>query len=271
MLGQIRDAEAAAQVELGDLVAVGVADAGHELHHDRRRLAEGVQREDLRTDVAVQAHQAHVLSGQHVADALEGEVLAHGEAELRVLATGADVLVGVGLNAGGDAHVHVLHHAEAPGDLVHAGQLDAGIKHDAPHAGGDGLFQLVGRLVVAVDEHALHGEVYRAGAGQLAAARHIQAQPLGLGDAHHFLVQERLRRVNDVGILVAAAEGLAVGLHAVTQVGLVEHVERGALLAGQLYHVDAADEQVVVAHLGGLGQHGAQLHSGAHIGLLRQV
>ena len=97
MLGQIRDAQAAAQVELGDLVTVGVADAGHELHHDRRRLAEGVQREDLRTDVAVQAHQAHVLGGQHVADALEGEVLAHGEAELRVLATRADVLMGVGL------------------------------------------------------------------------------------------------------------------------------------------------------------------------------
>ena len=220
MLGQIRDAQAAAQVQLGDLVAVGVADAGHELHHDRRRLAEGVQREDLRADVAVQAHQAHVLGGQHVADALEGEVLAHGEAELRVLATGADVLVGVGLYAGGDAHVHVLHHAEAPGDLVHAGQLDAAVQHDASHTGGDGLFQFAGRLVVAVDEHALHGEVHRAGAGQLAAAGHIQAQPLGLGDAQHFLVQKRLRRVDGVGVLVAAAEGLAVSFHAVAQVSM---------------------------------------------------
>ncbi len=47
----------------------------------------------------------------------------------------------VGLHAGRDAHVHVLHHAEAPGDLD-AGQLDAGIKHDAPHAGGNRLLQL---------------------------------------------------------------------------------------------------------------------------------
>ena len=67
------------------------------------------------------------------------------------------------------------------------------------------------------------------------------------------------------------SEGLAVGLHAVAQVGLVEHVECGALLASQLHHVDAADEQVVVAHLGGLGQYSTQLHGGAHIGLLRQV
>ena len=230
-----------------------------------------MQREDLRADVAVQARQAHVGRREHVLHALEGEILAHGEAELRVLAAGADVLVGVGLHAGGDAHVHVLHHAEAPGDLVHAGQLDAAVQHDASHTGGDGLFQFAGRLVVAVDEHALHGEVHRAGAGQLAAAGHIQAQPLGLGDAQHFLVQKRLRRVDDVGVLVAAAEGLAVSFHAVAQVGLVEHVERGALLASQLHHVDAADEQVVVAHLGGLGQHGAQLHGGAHIGLLRQV
>jgi hypothetical protein len=47
---------------------------------------------------------------------------------------------------------------------------------------------------------------------------------------------------NDVGVLVAAAEGLAVGLHAVAQVGLIEHIERRALFAGQLNHVDPADE-----------------------------
>ncbi len=40
---------------------------------------------------------------------------------------------------------------------------------------------------------------------------------------------------------------------------------------GKLHHIDAADEQVVVAHLGGHGQHGAQVHGGSVVGLLRVV
>ena len=52
------------------------------------------------------------------------------------------------------------------------------------------------------------------------------------------------------------------------QVSLVEDVERGALGAGQLDHVDATDEEVIVANLGGHGQNSAEICSGAHIGRL---
>ena len=99
-------------------------------------------------------------------------------------------------------------------------------------------------------EDVLHREARHLGAGELAAARHVEAKPLFVRNAHDFLVQEGLRSVDDVGVLVARAERLAIGLHAPTKVGLVEHVERGAFFARELHHVDAANEQVGIANLG---------------------
>ena len=62
------------------------------------------------------------------------------------------------------------------------------IKSDPFGLLGDGLFQFAGRLVVAVDEHALHGEVHRAGAGQLAAAAVLTGTGAVLGYAPALLI-----------------------------------------------------------------------------------
>ena len=268
VVGLVGDAQAAAHIELLDLVAVGFLHTGDELDHDLHGFSERMQREDLRADVAVEAGQAHVRGLERILDALEGEVVEHGEAELAVLAARADVLVRVGLDAGGDAHVDVLRDAQLAGDLADAAQLDAAVHHDAAHARRNGLAQLLRRLVVAVHEHALHGEARLLRAPKLAAAGHVEAQALLRDDARGFLIKERLGGEDDVGVLIAAAERLEVGFHAVAHVGLVHDVERGAFLMSKLHHIDAANEQVVVAHLGGHGQYGAQLHSGAVIRLL---
>ena len=177
----------------------------------------------------------------------------------------------VGLDAGRDAHVDGLFDAKFPGNLGHARKLDAAVDHDAAHACGDGLAQLGRRLVVAVHEDTIHREARHLGAGELAAARHVEAKPLLVRNAHDFLVQEGLRSVDDVGVLVARAERLAIGLHAPTKVSLVEHVERGTLLARELHHVDAADEQVVITNLGRAGKNLAQIHGGEVVGLLADI
>ena len=221
--------------------------------------------------MAVEADELHVGSLDGVLHALEGEVVEHGEAELGVLAARADVLMRVGLDAGRDAHVDGLLDAKFPGDLGYARKLDAAVDHDAAHACGDGLAQLGRRLVVAVHEDTIHREARHLGAGELAAARHVEAKSLFVRNAHDFLVQESLRSVDDVGVLVARAERLAVGLHAPTKVGLVEHVERGAFLARELHHVDAADEQVIIANLGRAGKNLAQIHGGEVVGLLADI
>ena len=221
--------------------------------------------------MAVEADELHVGRLDGVLHALEGEVVEHGEAELGVLAARADVLVRVGLDARRDAHVDGLLDAKFAGDFRHAGKLDAAVDHDTAHTCGDGFAQLSGRLVVAVHEDALHREARHLGAGELAAARHVEAEALLFHNAHDFLVQKRLRRVDDVGVLVARAERLTVGFHAPTKVGLVEHVERGAFLARKLHHIDTADEQVVITNLGRAGKNLAQVHGGEVVGLLAGI
>lgn len=128
-----------------------------------------------------------------------------------------------------------------------------------------------GVLVVAVHEDALGRETGCQRQRQLAPARHVQAQPLVRHDAHGLFVEERLAGIHDVRVRIAAAEGMQVGFHARAHILLVHDVERRALFARQLHHVDAADEQVVVAHFGCAGQHGAQVHGRAVVGLFVQV
>ena len=120
-------------------------------------------------------------------------------------------------------------------------------------------------------EDALGREARGQRARQLAATRNVEAQALFVHDARGLLVEERLAGVDDVGVAVAAAERLEVGFHARAHVALVHDVERRALLARQLNQVDAADEQVVAAHLGREGEYRAQLHGGAVVGLLARV
>ena len=55
------------------------------------------------------------------------------------------------------------------------------------------------------------------------------------------------------------------------QVGLVEHVERRALLARELDHVDAADEQVRPTHFRRERQHGSELGGRTAVGALGEV
>ena len=177
----------------------------------------------------------------------------------------------VGLHARRDTHIDGLLDAQLAGDFRDAAQLDAAVDDDAAHAGLDGLAQLLRRLVVAVHEDALGREARGQRARQLAATRNVEAQALFVHDARGLLVEKRLAGVDDVGVAVAAAKCLEVGFHARAHVALVHDVERRALLARELHHVDATDEQVLVAHFGREGQHRAQLHGGAVVGLLARV
>ena len=93
-----------------------------------------------------------------------------------------------------------------------------------PNACRDSFAQFNRRFVVAVHENALHGEADGLGAGKLAAARHVKAHALFHSDAQHFLVQERLACIQHVGILITGMEAVAILLHAIAQVGLVENV-----------------------------------------------
>ena len=84
-----------------------------------------MQCEDLRANVHVEAHEIHVRKLKNVGYAVECEIFAHGEAELRVFAARADVFVRISLDARCDAHVDVLRLAQPACDLGDATRFDA--------------------------------------------------------------------------------------------------------------------------------------------------
>ncbi len=75
-------------------------------------------------------------------------------------------------------------------------------------------------------------------------------------DAHDGFVEECLAGIDDIGFRIEPMERIHVRFHPVAQMRLVEDVERRSLLARQLHEIDTAHEQVAVAHLSGLREHG---------------
>ena len=89
VLGGVGDAEPAADVDQ-------LAPLAGQLAEGADRQLVGLQLEDLRADVGVQADQLELLGGQHPLDRLRREAVLEPEAELRVELAGLDVVVGRG-------------------------------------------------------------------------------------------------------------------------------------------------------------------------------
>jgi len=130
----VRDAEAAAEVQLGELDAGGGAELRGELERAADGHLESERLEDLRADVAVDSAKVQVLR-RVAAHQRRQRLSAHdAEPELLVLVGGGDVLVRVGLDARGDAHED-----RRPVSARDAGRLDPvdlveGVHDDPPDA-----------------------------------------------------------------------------------------------------------------------------------------
>jgi hypothetical protein len=106
VLRGVRDAEAAAEVELLELDAAGVADLRLQLQHAAGGHLEAAGVEDLRADVRVQAAQVEDALVEDLTAAAKAAPAGQREAELLVLVGGGDELVGVSLDTDGDADEH---------------------------------------------------------------------------------------------------------------------------------------------------------------------
>ena len=120
--------------------------------------------------------------------------------ELLVLVGGRDELVGVRLDADGDADLHALALAEPCGDVRDADDLLEGVEHDTPDAGLDGPLDLGDGLVVAVQGDALGGHAGGERGGQLAAGADVEVEPFLVQPPHDGAGEERLAGVEDVGV-----------------------------------------------------------------------
>ena len=116
------------------------------------------------------------------------------------------------------------------------------VDDDPTDAGVDRPGQLVDGLVVAVQPDPLGRHVGGQRGRQLTAGAHVERQPFALDDADDRLAQERLAGVVDVG----AGEPVPELPAPRTDVGLVQHVRRGAELAREVVDAYAADGQHAV-------------------------
>ena len=216
-------AEPAAEVHERDLHPGRALAVVGEARDDARRLGVGVEAEDLRPDVRVDAAEAQRLRRRDARDRVGGRAGGHREPELRVVGPGLDELVGVGFDAGCDPHQHVAAEADAfqPVDLV------GGVGDDAADAGVTRHRDLGVALVVAVHHQAFGREAGVEGDVQLATGGDVEVQTLLGHEPRHRRAEERLARVRHV----LGAELLDVGAAPAAQVGLVVDEERGAELA----------------------------------------
>ncbi len=149
--------------ELGD-------DVAQQADHPVRGDLEARDVEDLRADVAVQSDEAQVVGGEDPSHRVHCGAAGQREAELLFLVRGRDELVGVRLDADGDAHQNVLNDTRRAGDGVEALDLGHRVQHDVADAGLDGGGQLVDGFVVAVQGDSLGREVCVERDGEFAAA-----------------------------------------------------------------------------------------------------
>ena len=177
---------------------------------------------------------------------------ASANAELLVLVGGGDELVGVRLDADGDADLHALPPAELAAAMCATRTISWKESSTIrPTPGLDGPLDLVRGLVVAVEGDALGGHAGRERGGQLAAGADVEVEPFLVQPAHDGAREERLAGVEDVGV---GAEGAAPGPAARPEVGLVEDVGGRAELLGEPLDVDAADgDDAVRVAADGLG------------------
>ncbi len=207
VVGQIRDAKAATEIDGGDLRGLVDAELGdhvaQQADHPVGGDLEAADVEDLRADVAVQAHQPEVVGGEHPPHRGHRRAVGQRQPELLVFVGGGDELVGVRFDADGDADQHVLDDAGLARDGVESLDLDHRIHHDVRDAGLDGSGQLGDRFVVAVQRDSLGREVGMQRDRQFAAGADVQRQAFLVDPARDLTAQEGLSGIVHVG---AAAE-----------------------------------------------------------------
>ncbi len=229
LAGPVGDAVAAAHVQLGQGDTVRVTDAGHQADHAAQGHQVGLRLGDLGAYVAVQAGQFEPGLVQDPRHGVLRRTICEGQAELLAVRTGADLVVTAGRDARHHAHHDLLPLARGdrgrdPGDLRRT------VDDDPPHAEPQGHLQVAGRLRVAVQHDALRREAGRDGELQLPGGARVQAEALLPHPAGHPAGQERLGRVQHVGV----GEGVPVDPAAFAHLTLVEDVDGGTEALGHL-------------------------------------
>src|SRR6185503_17903883 len=121
VLRGVRDAEAAAEVELLQFDTAGVANLRLQLQHAAGGHLEAAGVEDLRPDVRVEALEVEDALVEDLDRGREGGAAGQREAEFLVLVGGGDELVSVSLDTDRDAYQHLGFFVVFDGQIRQAG------------------------------------------------------------------------------------------------------------------------------------------------------
>ena len=151
--------------------------------------------------------------------------------------------MGVRVNSRRHPDEYVLHLARFSRYAVQQVQFVEAVHHYPPDALVDGVGQFVGCLVVAVEIDLFQRELGGDGHRQFPAGYHVQAQALLVENLGQGRVDVGLGGVEHLGSGAALFELGAVAAAPVAQGGLVQHVDGGAVLLGQVQGRAAANNQ----------------------------
>ena len=243
----VAHAVAAAQVKLPGLVAMGFLHVGGELQHDHCGPFKYVLGKDLGAHVAVEAHQLHM----GLAEGEEGDLLGlaglDGAAEFGVHLAGGDGLIGVGVDAGGQAEQHPLLNAPPGGLRLNGLDLLHVIRHKIADTVIHTVADVLIGLVVAVEVGLAQVVARPEGGVNFAGGHHV--------DAHALLPHDLIDALEGVGLAGVQGPGAGaevpaerLGIHPAVGADpvLVHQVEGGAVLPGQLHSVLTGKEQAPV-------------------------
>ena len=174
-----------AEIELLEHQALLIPHTGHKVQHDLRRVLKGIDVENLRADMAVDAPQAKAVLPDRRAHRLHGLSIFERKAEFAVNLPGADKAVGMRVNPRLDAKQNIGGLVPTPGLLTQPVELVWVIHDDAADPLLQGIGQLLGRFVIAVKAQKLRVNPSAKGGSQFAAGHHVHAQPLLLDDLGH--------------------------------------------------------------------------------------
>ena len=158
---------------------------------------------------------------------------------------GADVGVGVGVDAGLDAEAYGSLGALGKGKLIEQFQLGGVIHHNAAYPLLQRGGQLLHGLVVAVEIKAFGREPGRQGGVQFPDGNHVQAKALfGSQAAHGPAAKSLAGKGNGALAVVVLVDGADIAAAGAADLVFIHYIQRGTIGFGQFQGVAAADGQV---------------------------
>ena len=229
----VGDAEAAAEIDMVDRMAVG-AQGLHEVGEQREGVVERLEVGDLRTDMHVDAPDREAGEGARPGEHLAGARDRHAELVLRL--AGRDLGVGAGVDIRIDADGDRGDRAARRGDRRQRLELGLGFDIEAEDVLVEPEGHLGPGLADAGEDDPVAGHAGGAGAAELALADHVHAGAEVGERLDDRLVRVGLHRIGDERAL--PGEGRAEHLEVPLDGGARIAVERRADRAGDLRQGD---------------------------------